>query len=210
MVRADGETLYGKSGSLSGDELPRMLTRALEHSGRIINAKESETLVAATEGFRKFKDSDDIAKGVKALNRVSRIGVPGKIPSYARAAVNLNELVLGAKRDVLSKLDECQAGIGSGDVDSQLKGILESLKVRREYGALKILKPVIASFHKELGKNKEVAQLLKEAKVIDTALTATSKTAIVRAKTKLAALIESTGIDAIKASAKSALDRLAD
>ncbi len=55
VVRADGETLYGRSGSLNGSELPNMLTRALQNSGRILNSKEATMLTRAADEFEKFK-----------------------------------------------------------------------------------------------------------------------------------------------------------
>lgn len=210
VVRADGETLYGKSGSLSGDELPKMLSRALEHSGGILNAKDSETLTTAAANFQKLKDSGEVASAVKALNRVARIGMPGRIPSFAQSALTVNKLATTTGKEILSKLEKCKSGIDSGDTESQLAAILEFLKTRREYGALKIVKTDLGAFLKELGKNKAVTQLLKEAKIIDSAISATSKTAIARAKTKLTALVESTQIEAIKAKAKLTLNGLAD
>lgn len=208
IVRADGETLYGKSGSLQGDDLPKMLTRALEHSGRILNAKEATTLSKAVTSFEEHKSAGDLPKAIKALNGVGRIGVPGQIASFATPASKVNEVAISTAKGVVENLQTIRETLDSGEKDAQLDAILDSMKLKSDFGALKILKPELAKFQKELGKKKDLSQLVRESKVIHTAKSATSKSQKVRAKTKLKELIDSSEIDEIKTLAQSTLDEL--
>ena len=208
VVRSDGETLYGNGGGLAGDKLGMMLSSTLENSGRVLTAKEVEKLSAAAEQFQNLQGSGDIAGAVKAINKIGRIGVPGQIASYAEAANQVNKLATSSATEVVTKLQESGATIESGETAEIVEAVLASMKLQSDYSGLKILKPEFAKFKKALGKNKEISQLVKEAKVINSAATASSNSAKKRALTKLQELIDTTEIDEIKAAAKLELDEL--
>lgn len=208
VVRSDGETLYGGGGALPGDKLGMMLASTLQNSGRVLSAKEVDTLGTVVERYESSIEAGDIAGAVKALNKTGRMGVPGQIASYAKAANKVNELAKTAATEVVAKLEELGGSIESSETGDQLTAILASQKLESDYGSLKILKPEFSKFKKALGKNKEISQLVKEAKIISAANSASSKTAKKRALEKLQQLIDSTEIDAVKTTAKSALEEL--
>jgi len=166
VVRSDGETLYGGGGSLPGDKLGMMLASTLQNSGRVLSAKEIDTLGTVVERYESSIEAGDIAGAVKALNKTGRVGVPGQIASYARAASKVNQLADTAATEVVAKLQELAGSVESSETSDQLTAILASQKLERDYGALKILKPEFAKFKKALGKNKAISQLVKESKII--------------------------------------------
>ena len=208
VVRSDGETLYGGGGALPGDKLGMMLASTLQNSGRVLSAKEVNTLGSVIERYESSIEAGDIAGAVRALNKTGRMGAPGQIASYAKAASKVNELAATAATEVVAKLEELNGSIESGETADQLTSILASQKLESDYGGLKILKPEFSKFKKALGKNKEITQLVKEAKIINAAGSASSKAAKKRALEKLQALIDSTQIDEVKTTAKSVLEEL--
>ena len=210
VVRSDGETLYGQGGGISDDGLKKLLMTSLKTSGRVLSDKEVATLDRAAEKFESLQKAGDNSGAVKAINKVGRLGVPGQIPSYAEAANRVNKLAETTATEITAKLEELQSVIEAGETAEKLDAILAALKLGSDYGSLKILKPELVKFKKTLGKNKEITQLVKEAKVINSAVTATSKVAKKRAAEKLKVLIESSDIGAMKSSAQETLDSLKD
>ncbi len=208
IVRSDGKTLYGDGGLTAQTKLIPLMESALQTSGQILNAREAETLSTSAERFVNLSGSGDIAGAIKAINRAGRVGTPGAIPSFAESAIKVNKLVKEMATEVMGKLEELEGTIESSQSTERLDAVLASLKLTSDYRDLKILKPEFSKFKKKLGKNKEISQLVKEAKIINTAVAAQSKTAVKRAAEKLKALIDTTEIAEIKTAAQTALDDL--
>jgi len=205
VVRSDGETIYGQGGGISTENLKTLLMTSLKTSGRVLNAKEVETLDKAAKDFESLQSAGDISGALKAINKVKRLGAPGQIPSYAQAASKVNKLAETTATEVNAKLAKLSSVIESGETAEKLEAILAALQLGSDYSGLKILKPELAKFKKEIGKNKEITQLVKDAKVIKYAVSASSASAKKRAAEKLQVLIESSEIDAVKISAQQAL-----
>ena len=208
IVRSDGETIYGNGGLTAQTKLIPLMETALQTSGRILNAREVETLSSSAERFSNLSGSGDVVGAIKAINRAGRIGTPGEIPSFAQSAVEVNKLVKEMATEVMAKLEELEGTIESSQSTELVDAVLASMKLTSDYGDLKIIKPEFAKFRKKLGKNKEISQLVKEAKIINSAVTAQSKSAAKRGMEKLKALIEATEIEEIKTAAQAALDDL--
>lgn len=208
IVRSDGETIYGNGGLTAQTKLIPLMESALQTSGRILNAREAETLSGSAERFVNLSGSGDIVGAIKAINRAGRVGVPGQIPSFAQSAVEVNKLVTDTATKAMTKLQELDGAIESSEGSERVDAILASMKLTSDYGGLKVLKPEFTKFKKKLGKNKEISQLVKEAKIINSAVTASSKIAIKRGLEKLKELIEATEIEEIKTAAQAALDEL--
>jgi len=208
IVRSDGETLFGNGGLTSKTPLIPLMESALQTSGQSISAREAETLSTSAERFVSMSGSGDIAGAIKAINRANRIGVPGEIPSFAESAIKLNKLVKEVATEVLADLEELESKIESSSTAERLDAVLASMKLTSAYGGLKILKPAFGKFRRKLSSNKEISQLVKEARVINSAVTAKTKSSTKRALDKLEALIESTEIEEIKTVAQATLDDL--
>lgn len=208
IVRADGETLYAKSGSLGGDALPELLVQVLESSGRVLNESEVNKIADVTAEFKEQKTADNIPGAIKALNKLKRIGNPGEIPSYAASAVELNQLVVELAETYhaeLVKLDEML----KGDVEQdKLLSMMKFLELRRKLTGFKLLKEDFAAFQKQMSRGKELRQLSREAKIIDAAIIAKSPSSQTRTRTKLRELIDSTEIPSVKEYATETLKKI--
>lgn len=207
VVRADDATLYGRSGSLQGRDLPDMLVRALQNSGRILSLQEVNSLNKAADEFVKLKQQGDIDKAINAINRVRKIGDPGNIASYSASAMRVNELVTTTATEIKIQLSELATQMKSEETEAKLGAILGYLKIRREFGGLKIIKSDLAEFQKKYT-TKGNSQLTREARIIDTATIADTKSKKTRAKEKLQELISKSKIEAVKSLADRTLEAL--
>ena len=125
VVRADGETLYGKSGSLPGDQLPTMLARALSHSGQILGDREMKLVATASQKFNDLKAKGDIEGAIKAVAKLKKLGTPGQIKSYATAVVELNEGVNELINGTIADLAKIQSDLEDIDQEVQLDAYLK-------------------------------------------------------------------------------------
>ena len=207
VVRADGETLYGRSGSLQGPDLPNMLIAALQNSGRILSAREAQSLIEAADKFVEEKEKGNYESAIKAISRVRKIGEPGQIPSYSKPAMRVNKLVLETADEVRSQLKELATQIESDQVDIKLGAMLAYLKLRQDFGALKLVKSDLAGFQKKYTL-KENKQLTREAKIIENANQANTKSKKTRAIESLTELIDQTEFEPVRKEAEKKLTEL--
>ncbi len=85
--------LYGKSGSLKGDALPKMMLAALERSGRILSDAEANLLETAVDAAEKQLAQKNHTAAARAIAAVARLGELGQIASFAENAIRANEIV---------------------------------------------------------------------------------------------------------------------
>jgi hypothetical protein len=162
VVRADGEQLYGKSGSLKGDALLKLLTTASEQSGRILNEAEFNLLSNCNlEASSAIAKGDYVAAAV-ALKPVSQMGVLGDLQCYAEAALKADMLATQIGSNVTSILNM--------EVADKLKnpkkvfdGVLELAKAEQVFYDFPGVKPATDQLIKELKKDKTNRAYLKPA-----------------------------------------------
>lgn len=208
VVRADGETLYAKSGSLQGDALPELLVRALDSSGRVLTEAEVNKISTVTADFKERQENDDISGAIKSLNKLKRIGIPGAINSYASSASELNQLVNELAQGYKTQLAELDQAL-KGDVEEdRLTAIVKFLQLRRNLTGFKLVKEDIAAFQKQLSRGAEMRQLSKEVKIIDAATIAKSKSSKERTLAKLRELVDLTENPVVKDYAAKTLAKL--
>lgn len=207
IVRADGETLYGRSGSLRGPDLPNMLIAALQNSGRILSAREAQSLVEAADKFTQEKNKGNYESAIKAISRVRKIGEPGQIRSYSEPALRVNRLVIETADEVRNQLKKLANQIETDQADIKLKAMLGYLKLREDFGALKMVKPDLAAFQKKYTL-KDYKQLAREAKIIENANQANTKSKKTRAIATLTELIGETEIEPVRKEAEKKLSAL--
>ncbi|MGI9496806.1 MAG: hypothetical protein ACR2NK_12170 [Mariniblastus sp.] len=207
IVRADGETLYGRSGSLRGPDLPNMLISALQNSGRILSAREAQSLVEAADKFTQEKNKGNFESAIKAISRVRKIGEPGQIQSYSEPALRVNRLVIETADEVRNQLKKLANQIETDHADIKLKAMLGYLKLREDFGALKMVKPDLAAFQKKYTL-KDNKQLAREAKIIESANQANTKSKKTRAIATLTELIGETEIEPVRKEAEKKLSAL--
>lgn len=207
VVRADDETLYGRSGALEGRELPDMLVRALQRSGRILTPREASALNKAADQFEALSQQGEFARAVKAINRVSKLGQPGKIPSFAASASRINELANATADQVKSRLKELTSQLEADQITERLAATMEILELRRNYGALKIIKSDLAVAYRKCSAQ-GAGQLAREARTIDNAKSADTKSKRTRAIEKLRQLVAESEIEEVKALAETTITEL--
>lgn len=103
-VRADGETLYAKSGAPQGDGLPTLLVQILRQSGTIYSNDQLMEIYGVKQEFDKHLESDDKQAAIASLKELKKFGEPGNLGSYADELVAfdkaINELTENAKNNI--------------------------------------------------------------------------------------------------------------
>lgn len=208
VVRADGNTLYAKSGSLRGDALPNMMVQALSRSGNVLSENDARKLSESAAQVTELKEAGDISEAIKVLGRLKKYGQPGQIESYAESASRLNKFVADWVTEVNESLSQLAGQIRNGEDEQKLEAILEFYQLRRDFTKLSPLKPALSKFTKQLINHRDYRQLAKEAKVIETARAAKSESSKARSQTKLQALIDESEFQAVKKLAQKTIDQL--
>jgi hypothetical protein len=208
VIRADGESLYARSGSLTGDALPEMLIGTLNQAGGILSRSDVETITAVTTRFREQTQAGEITQAIKSLNRLKKMGVPGQLESYASSVIELNQLVNEFAESHHAKLTELGEAYLGDDQDAKFSAMVEFLSLRRQLNGLKQLKPTLTTMLKEMSKGSDARELMRQAKLIDAAAAATSASAKTRTQEKLRELVETTENDSVKSVGAKILLRL--
>ncbi len=208
VIRADGEMLYGESGALTGDNLPLMLAKTLQHSGKILGNKDAMVAEAAYQKFYELQSDGDTTSAIKALSKIKKLGVPGEIKSYAEPVVKINEAVRELADEARNKMSEQLKDIQGDDQAKVIDGLLDSYQLKRELSTVRLLKVEFTKFSREVSKLKAIKELVKEVKTIDSARSAKSKTSIGRGIEKLEALVVATANEAVKDRAEKELEAL--
>ena len=168
VVRADGEQLFGKSGSLPGPALPLMLQQVLSQSGTIYNDRQLAVLASSVDKAQQALDAEREAEAVTALTQLSQLGTLGNLGSYAAAAVQADSLVqdlIGRARERLAPVQQQLA-----DASSRLEGALALLELRRVYRPLPEVREELdeaftaARSNPEWRETMDVAELLDQAR----------------------------------------------
>jgi SLA1 Homology Domain 1 (SHD1) protein len=166
VVRADGEKMYGKSGSL-GDELPRFLSSQLASAGRILTPAQLSQIQTAVSDAQQALQSQDPLSAVKRLDTLKKIAPAGKLGSYAAAAIAADQLAAQLVEDGKAALASAQEKLSSGD---KFAGALGILSANRIYGALPELKKDLGAAERELRKDGSLKEIVAQAEAVDKAL----------------------------------------
>ena len=117
IVRADGKALFSSSGVVDNKRLAMELQSGIAKAGNLLSLKKSEALAAAVEELKDDLSGDDLPVSMQAVARLKRFGPIGKIPSYAKPAVDANQLVEKLRKKCNVGLDAFQEKIDQGDPD---------------------------------------------------------------------------------------------
>jgi hypothetical protein len=167
VIRADGEMLYGKSGSKQGAELPRFLTEQLSGAGRIFSDLQLQTIKSAVAESTKALDEGDVATAVKRMGALKKLGTPGKLGSYASAALEADALHAKLVEQARAALKSAQEKLSAGD---PFAGVLGIVSANRIYGLLQDLRSELVSAQRDLAKNAQLKELMPQAEALDKAL----------------------------------------
>jgi hypothetical protein len=187
VVRADGEKMYGKSGSL-GDQLPQFLGAQLASAGRILTPAQLSQVQTAADEAQKALDAQDPLTAIKRLDSLKKIAPPGKLGSYAAAAIAADQLAEKLVADGKAALTTAQEQLAGSD---QFAGALGMLSANRIYGTLPELKKELGNAERDLRKDGSLKEIVAQAEAVDKALalvsTKSGKKAAAEALAKVAA-----------------------
>ncbi|NLF70254.1 MAG: hypothetical protein GX575_14540 [Candidatus Anammoximicrobium sp.] len=167
VVRADGQQLFGKSGSMPGPELPLMIEQVLGQAGTIYSDAQLQILNSSLGKAKELFAAGDTAGTVRELSKVGKLGALGGLGSYAQAAIEADDLA--------KKLVE-QGGAALKAANDQLaqettrlEGALALSEAKRIYGALPPLRNDFAAAASAARKDPHIRELLRLAEQLDEA-----------------------------------------
>ena len=167
VIRADGEMLYGKSGSKPGQELPAFMLQQLQQAGRIFSASELATLTTAVEEAKKALAEGNKVIAVRRLAALKKLGTPGQLGSFATVATEADGLVKQMIEEGQTRLKEAAEKLAVET--SRFDGALTLVQAKRIYSPLPDLSKPAAEAYGNARRDKALAPLLEQAEAIDRA-----------------------------------------
>jgi tetratricopeptide (TPR) repeat protein len=167
VVRADGELLYGKSGSKPGAELPAFLTQQLTTAGTIFSPEQLTAIQKAVDETNRALSESDDAGAVNRLESLRRIGDVGRFGSYATAALEADKLHGQLVERGKAALDAAKQKL---EADDPFAGVLGVLAANRIYQKLPELKKELGTAERDLGRKPELKDVVRQAEALDKAL----------------------------------------
>lgn len=167
VVRADGQQLFGRSGSLPGPELPLMMEQALGQAGTIFSDQQLQTLKSSLDKAKEALEKSDTAGAVRELSRAVKLGTLGSLGSYAQVAVEADGV---AKKLIEQGQTALKAANDQlGQEATRLEGALALAEAKRIYSALPPLRNEIAAAANAARKDPDVRDTLRLAEQLDEA-----------------------------------------
>lgn len=127
IVRADGELLYGKSGT--PDELGPFLVGYRKQAGAALTARQAKDLPAALEKARKAQTEGDMTAAMREIGKFAAVN------SYAGVVVEGKELATKMLEEAKEELKKAEEQIAS--TDEALSGAVALLRIIRVYQPFK-------------------------------------------------------------------------
>lgn len=209
VVRADGETLYAKSGTLTNEQLIQLMAAARNDAGMVLNEKDAQTLVEVTRRFTDFKDAGDLKSAIKTLRKAKRyLNKAGLVNSYAQVALSLNQEIRGLNENAIKSINRVSQSLteAAGKTEAEQIRILQKfMGVRDQYADLKSVKSSLSRIQSSIRTDKQLNPLYESIKLLDMAAGAKSASQKLRYQEKLVNLIESNPSPIINAQAESIL-----
>ena len=143
IIRADGEKLYGQSGALPSDQLPRLMMTALESAGRVLNERQVADLTEIVKKSKQALADERHEDAVRELLRSAKIGSVGSIGSYAKVAIESDELVRQCTEQARQIVSASESDLETGDAD--FDSVLRLVEAKRVFGRLPTLKANFSS-----------------------------------------------------------------
>jgi hypothetical protein len=167
VVRADGQQLYAKSGSLPGPELLVMIEQVLSQAGTVYSDQQLQILQSTLDKSQELLTADDTAGAVREFSKISKLGTLGQLGSYARAAVEAD----GFAQKLVEQGKTALTGANNklGQEATRLEGALALAETKRIYSALPPLKGDLAAAASAARTNPELRGTLKLAEQLDEA-----------------------------------------
>ena len=209
VVRADGETLYAKSGTLTNEQLIQLLAAARNDAGMVLGEKDAQNLVDVTRRFTAFKNAGDLKSAIKTLRQAKRyLNKAGLVNSYAQVALSLNQEIRTLNENAIKSINQVAESLAESKdkTEAERIGMLQKfMGLRDQYADLKSVKSGLSKIQSGIRSDKLLKPLYDSIKLLDMASGAKSSSQKLRYQEKLTTLIESTPSPIIKAQAESVL-----
>ena len=164
VVRADGEMLYGKSGPLPGDALPKMLLATLQQSGRGFTEAETLLLDASVKEATAAMTEEDHMAAAKSLSRLSELGTVGDLKSYSLLAMQADTLAKDVSEKAEASIKEAVEKLN--DPQTAFDGVLELVEGETAYAGFNDVRLQVASALRDVKKNSDLQDPLRQAETL--------------------------------------------
>ena len=211
VVRSDGESLFAGKGTVTVAEMGKLLHQSLSQSGKYFSEQEIKRLTETVQTMTELRDEGETAKSISLLRKVSKLGPPGAIPSYAKPAEQLNSLVnemVEEGRSRLTPIEESLKVAKDFDEAQKLKLISDFLEVSEQYQGLKPLRTDFVRIKKTMRSEDDFRELQKGQETIQKTESAKSKSSIERAIEKVQAIADQRKTGALADQASKAIEDL--
>ncbi len=170
ILRADDEKIYGKSGSLTGDQLPSLLRESLGSAGTMLNQRQLNDASQALDALESALAADDWTAISKALRLAKRVGTLGGIGSFAQAPLKLDAMVGELGKTSIERLQTIQK-----EVESSLENETELKNATKKFMLADQQLSKIASLNPEISKMLKAIQRMGGVKSMVAAIEASGE-----------------------------------
>lgn len=168
IVRADGKALFASSGVVDNKRLAMELQSGVAKAGNLLSLKKSEALAAVVKELQDDLSGDDLPVSMQAVARLKRFGPIGKIPSYAKPAVDANRLVEELRKKCNVGLDTFQEKIAQGGPNFQ--DFINLAQMVRVSKSIPEIQKRSRRMWTSIAKDSETEDLSKQAKKLERAV----------------------------------------
>ncbi len=167
VVRADGQQLFGKSGSLPGPELLVMIEQVLSQAGTVYSDQQLQTLKTSLDKSQELLGAGDTAGAVREFSKVSKLGTLGQLGSYAQAAIQADTFAKKLLEQGRTALTEAKDKLGQEA--TRWEGALALAEAKRVYSTLPPLKPELVAAANAARADPAARDMLRLAEQLDEA-----------------------------------------
>lgn len=164
VVRADGEMLYGKAGSLPGQALPTMLLTTLKQSGRTFSDAETVLLQKSLEEAKAALAEENQIGAARALSKLKPLGTVGNLKSYSVLAQEADKLAEQVAQQGGQDIEAAQAKLS--DSATAFEGIVTLVAAEDAYAAFPELNAKVVSALREAKRNEALDGPVKQAEAV--------------------------------------------
>jgi hypothetical protein len=161
VVRADGEKLYARSGSLPGIELYQMIESVLPQSGQIFDDRTLLTIQTALNDAKNELEQGNTAAAVKKINKLSKYGTPGDLGSYAKVAIDAGNFTQKLVERGKSSLADAEQKLTTPS--TAIEGALALIEIANTYRPLAPLRNDIRKTRNKFKQMPEIQNVLRQA-----------------------------------------------
>ncbi|MDG2467715.1 MAG: SHD1 domain-containing protein [Pirellulaceae bacterium] len=171
VIRADGQKLYAKSGSLPGEQLYQLMTAAIKEMGRTLSATEAQLLAGINSEIESSLADDNLQLTATGFRKLKKLGDFGAIPSYAKEAVRSNALASQFSDSVDKKIDEIKANLAKeNDKEKFFVSAVATSQLKTAVGNFGAFKIKINDLDRQLRAKSQHKDLLTTAKQVASAM----------------------------------------